>query len=676
MTATNGNSRAFRLPLRLQPHTGQLLGLAMPDGTPLLTFREGAELRVNGQPLSTILLSADQSTSEHVTLMEAHLPAGYGAGSRWQIRRVITLGGTGLHSGRSHSAHLRYELRRIPNTVPGDTVDYIWQPELEAPLRLDTVDTLTAPTDLLGPQTRMRALAIGGSGPREHVSFEDAPVADVVPLLGRGFRATFPGQPTINGALLHHPEDHRYLWAIVRRPSTGGRMDFDDNRLAFRFYYFQDMPLQQEVTTPAISLMWGHGLDDAERVLAEQFDQFEEPPDWWYHTTWFWLHPNWQKDGSFRAMGEGADILHEQCGVNGFGLFVHDVPWAGNDCDVTSPQPNPALGGERALREVLRRFNDRGIHSYVWMSQKGHRPDGPGYRDEWAIQGIDGRPIRLHNRPDSGVRLDIIDPADPSFFQYICDWIRYYVCDLGVTGIFWDSGFQPVPPDFGNKPYLRFPAQSMAAMLEFYRKVYRFGRSLSPDFFMWAEGINTDMPMNAFAVDKRDHEGGCGHALMHRIAHRGPQRLVWRSAWSHDVAGAFPFISPVNDVGWRADDRRYAEVAADPMNKWLCQTVRERHLREARGLGRGISQLDEFIIVSPKAPGQSITLPTDRAADVQLTPVAGDAAPVKGVPLDGAMSFTLRQPGAYRIDSRTMPPGRARPVAPVNRTAQPSQPHA
>lgn len=648
MTAINGNGRSFRLSLRLQPRTGQLLGLAKLDGTPLITFHEGAELRLNGQPLETTLISTDYAPNEHITVLEASLSASYGAGSRWQIRRIITLGGGGLHTGRSHSAHLRYELRRIPNTISDNPIDYIWEPEIEAPVRLDTIDVLSATTDLLGEDTRMRALSIGGSGPRDHVSFEDAPVSEVVPLLRSGFRATFPGQPTINGALLHHPRDQRYLWAFVRRPFTGGRMSFTENRLAFRFDYFMDMPVQQEVMTPAVSLQWGHGLDDAERVLAEQFDQFEEPPEWWYHTTWFWLHPNWQPDSSFQAMGQAADLLHQQCGVDGFGLFVHDLPWSGNDCDVFSPQPNPSLGGERALREVLRRFNDRGIRSYIWMSQKGHRPDGPGYRDSWAIQGVDGRPIRLHNRPDSGVRLDIIDPADPSFFQYISEYIRYYVCDLGITGIFWDSGLQPIPPDFGDKPYLRFPAQSMAAMLEFYRKIYRFGRSLSPDFFMWAEGINVDVPMNAFAVDNRNHEAQCGHSLMHRLAHRSPQRLVWRSAWPHDVAGAFPFISPFNDIGWRPDDERYARAAADPMNRWLCQTVRQRGTRQARGIGPGVSQLDEFIIVSPGAPEQAITLPAEQAGDAILTPVGGGPE-MKGVRADDTTMFLPPAPGAYRI---------------------------
>src|SRR5690606_25395512 len=130
-------------------------------------------------------------------------------------------------------------------------------------------------------------------------------------------------------------------------------------------------------------------------------------------------------------------------------------------------------------------------------------------------------------------------------------------------------------------------------------------------------------PVNAFAIDQRNHYGACGHALMQRIAHKGAQRLVWRSAWTHDVASGFPFISPVNDVGWGANDARYAKAASDPMNQWLCRTVSERGVRQARGLGRGISQLDEFVIVSPGAPEQSVTLADGMAC--HLEPVVAGA---------------------------------------------------
>ncbi len=646
--SSSNPSPACVLNIQVDERTGQLIELHRPDGSPLLRFHPAAELRLNGVSLETELVSIDQCASEHITIMHARITAAYGAGVRLEVRRILTLGAIGGHTGRSQTAHIRYEIRRIANTECGSTLDYIWQPEIESPFTLDRVDVLCAPTPLLGKSTRLRALAIGGSGPRDHVSFEDAPIAEVVPLLRTGFRSTFPGQPTINGGLLYNPDDQRFVWAIVRRPYVGGRMDFAADRIGFQFYYFLPMPIGEEIMTPAVSLMWGTNLDDADRVLAEQFDVFEEPPDWWYRTAWFWLHPNCQADGSFQAMGRGAEILHEQCGVNGFGMFLHDVPWAGRDCDVASPRPSPTLGGDRPLREVLKRFNDKGIHSYVWMSQKGHRPDGPGYRESWAIKGIDPRCVRLHDKANAGVRLDIVNPADPSFEEYIFDWIRHYVCDLGVTGIFWDSGFQPIPPDFGDKPYVRFPGQSMASMLEFYRKAYRFGRSLSPDFFMWIEGISTDVTCNGFAVDKRDHEGACGHALMHRLAHRGPKRLVWRSAWPHDVSGAFPFLNPVNDVGWAPGPQRYEKVAADPMNQWLCRTVRERGMRSASGLGKGISRIDEFIIVSPGAPAQEITIDGAQGRSARLEPIVGGDA-VASTGTEGATRFSLQTPGAYRL---------------------------
>jgi hypothetical protein len=490
-------------------------------------------------------------------------------------------------------------------------------------------------------------MAIGGSGPREHVSLEDGPVSEVVPRLQRDFRTTFPGQPTVNGALYYHPESQKFVWVIVRRPSVGGRMLLGPERHAYEFAYFKPMPIQDEIMTPAISLFWGQGLDQADRVLAEQFDMFEEPPEWWYHTTWFWLHPVWGQDTSFEKMGQGAELLTDGCGVNGFGMLVHDVPWAGMDIDVASPMPSPRHGGGAALRKAVERIRAKGGHTYAWMSQKGHRPDGAGFHDSWSIKGDDGRPIRLHNKPDCGVRLDIINPADPSFFEYISGWIRHYVQDIGINGIFWDSGLQPLPPDFGNKRYLRSPGHGMASTLEFYRRIYQFGRSLSSDFFMWVEGISTDVPMNAFAVDAKNHHGQSGHAMMHRIAHAGPRRLVWRSAWPHELASGFPFINPVNDVGWPVGLDRYREVARDPMNRWLCRTVKERGIRHAVGLADGVSLSDEFVVVCPGAE-KTVLVPSQLCKSQRLASVLTDHA-IEGNRTECGMQFAFTESGAFRF---------------------------
>ena len=626
----------FSLNIELDPQTGQILGLRDPKlDVEILRCERGAELELNDQPLDTRLSSVVQSRGEHITVLEARHNAAYGAGWTLRIRRVLTIGGGGLHPGPENSVHLRYEVRRVPHTEPGAGLDYIWQPALEAPLHLDTLTGLAAPVLWFGKPTRIRALAIGGSGPREHVSLEDGPVKEVLPFLQTAFRTVFPGQQSINGALYYHPSDERFVWTVARRPQTGGRVLFGENRQAFRFDYFTDFNLQNEFQTPAVSFLYGRGLKAADRVLAEQFDRYEEPPDWWHKTTWFWLHPNWQRGGSFATMSRGADILMDECGVNGFGIFMHDVPWSGNDCDVASPQPSPRLGGAAGLQRAVERIRNKGGHTYVWLSRHGHRQDTMGWQESWAVRGVDGRPVRIYNHPDVGVRLDIINCADPTFFDYIAGWIEYYVKQLGITGIFWDSGLQALPPDFGNKPYLRWPGETSARALDFYEKIYRFGRTLSPDFFMWVEGISTDAPMNAFAVDGRGHTG---HALLRRIAHAGPKRLIWRSAWPHDVASGFPFIRPFNDVCWEATETRYREVAADPMNQWLCRTVKERGCRQAIGLIDGISQLDEFVIASPGVTGK-VVVPGVQILEHVIT---GTKVRAKN------SVFNLPEAGAYR----------------------------
>lgn len=646
----NPTAPKFPLDLKLDPQSGQILSLGDPSAkVEFLRCGPGAELELNGLPLALRLREEREGSGEHISLLEARSHVAYGAASSLRIRRVLTCGGVGLHPGRSGSVHLRYEFLRVPNNGDGDNLGYIWKPEIEAPLQVETLTVLTAPSLWFGEKTRMRAIAIGGSGPREHVSFEDGPVAEVVPHLQTGFRNAFPGQPLIAGALYYHPDDGRFVWVVARRPATGGRLQFGRQRQAFQFDYFTGMGVNDELFTPAVSFLWGRGLEEAERVLAGQFDRYEEPPDWWSKTTWFWLHPNWQRDASFETMAKGAEVLMDECGVNGFGLFTHDVPSSGHDCDVASPRPSPTLGGDAELRRAIDRIRAKGGHTYTWISRHGHRADSPGWQPSWGIRGVDGRSIRLRSPPSRGVSLDIVNCADPSFQDYIMRWIEYSVKHLGITGLFWDSGLQPLPPDFGGKPYLRWPGETSARALEFYEKVYRFGRTLSPDFFMWVEGISVDAPMNAFAVDNRSHGPNSGHGLMRRIAHAGPKRLVWRSAWPHDLGSGFPFIEPFSDIHWEPAGPKYKAAAADPMNRWVCRIVRERGCRHAIGLADGVSLLDEFVVACPSVSGP-VMVPKTRCKGASLRHVVSGAT-VKGATVPEGVRFDLPASGAWEMRS-------------------------
>ncbi len=635
---------AFGLDLRMDPVTGQLRQLACPrTGQVIVRYEAGAEVELNGRALDLRLVGREESPAEAVAWMRARVACAYGASASLLIRRTITLGGMPNRSGPPQSAHIRYEVRRAPNPETCDESDAIWRPDIEAPLFLETLTVPAAPCRWYGDRTCIRAPAIGGSGPREHVSLEDGPLSEALPYLQSDFRTAFPGQSTVNGAMYYERDSENFVWVLARRPHQGGRLEYGPQRHAYRFDWFRPLALQDEVMTPPVSFFWGRGLGEADAVLARQFDLYEEPPEWWYRTAWFWLHPLMQPGGSFETARRGAQTLMEQCGVRGFGLLAHDIPWSGGDIDVGSPRPSPSAGGADGLRRLVESIRSAGGHTFIWMSRTGHRAEDPAVRAAWALRGVDGRPIRIYPRRGNGVRLDVVNPGDPSFQEYLMEWIEYYVRQIGIDGIFWDSGFQPLPPDFGEKPYLANPGQTGPRMAECYERLYRFGRSLSRDFFMWAEGVSVDIPMNGFAVDQRDQEAG--QLWMQRLAHAGPRRLVWRSCWAHDLASGFPFISPPNDVRLPATPAAYEQIALDPMNRWTCEIVRERGVRNAVGLGAGKSLLDEFVALSPGASGVA-RISAPRARGERLKHLH-DGRVVVGRRADGDVIFEGLTSGAW-----------------------------
>ena len=229
--------KPFGLDARIDPETGQLLSLKCPaTGQVVIAFDPGEELELNGHPLPCRLVEQQDAKGEVISTLRARVPAAYGAGVTLEIRRLITLGGVAVHVGPPDSVHIRYEVRRVPHTECGDEMDAIWQPEIEAPLPLQTLTVLAAPTKWFGEGTRMRALAIGGSGPREHVSLEDGPIEACMPYLQSGFRTTFPGSADgQRGDVLRPRERPIYLGARASPASGGaGRVWREAARLAVR----------------------------------------------------------------------------------------------------------------------------------------------------------------------------------------------------------------------------------------------------------------------------------------------------------------------------------------------------------------------------------------------------------------------------------------------------------
>lgn len=636
----------FGLPIEIDSD-GQLRKIIDPSlEMPVIDFGRGPELLLNGQALTTRTIETRANTYEHYTRMEAERHPSYKAGQRLAINRVIVRGGRGLHTAPGNSMHIRYEIERVPWGDWSDPMDQIWGAPLESPLYVETVTSLAAPTQWFGPRTRMRTIAIGGSGPREHVSYEDDAVSAVVAHMGCRFRTAFPGQQTIPGALYYDPDDERFLWVIVRRPQVGGHIDFEADGQRATFAWYKHLEVNERLMVPEVSLFWGRGLDEADRILAEQFDNFREPPPWWFKTTWFWLHPMWQQDATFSRMADAIDVLMEDCGVTGFGLGIHDIPWSGRDIDARSPRPCPSMGGEDHLQEACSRIRGKGGNVFAWATRTAQYPTGD-YRDRWAVRGSDGAPLQLDPATGCGVRLNIINAQDADWQAYIKDWILTYVKEIGINGMFWDSGAQPMPPDFARRTEIDCPGEGMIAPVKFYEQIYRYGKRLDPDFFMWLEGTTTELTTNAFAVDSRTHHGASGHRLMAKLAHLGPRRLVWRSAWQHDVTGGFPFITPASDIGQSQDIETYTKIAADPMNRWLCRTVSERGCRQAVGLADGISRLDEFVVAGKDTAGE-VVLPVDRCPGRTLVSEVGGADLI-GQEEEAGVRFIIPGGGAWRL---------------------------
>jgi len=637
---------ARNLVIEVDGETGQLRSIADKQaGREVIRFAPGHEYELNGRPIKGGVIGTEKTWGCPLTRFDVRQLDCYMAGARYELHRTVVPGVEGPVTGQGHSVHLRHSLLRVPWGDWEQPLDDLWKQPLESPQRVNQVSVLCAPTPWFGQKTHLRAVAIGGSGPREHVSLEDGPIEQVLPWLQTRFRTTFPGQCTVPGAMYYDPEDERWVWIVVHQPTLGGDVTFSRDGLRFNFYPFRDMAVHDRVVLPDVSIYYGQGLADADRLMANLFVHFEEPPDWWYHTTWFWLHPVWQANGSFEQAREAVDLLMDRCGVNGFGMLSHDRLPGGLDCECDTPAASSALGGPTRLKALLRHIRDKGGHTYTWMARYGKLAShGPGgWRDQWAIRGIDSRPLGHQS-------FRICDAHAPGFRDYLRRWLEYNL-EMGFDGIFWDSAFQPMVPNFSDASadWLNCPGEAMAGGPAAYDELYALGKRLHEDFFMWGEGINTECRMNAFAVDNRTHGEHSGHALMHRIAHAGPRRLVWRSAWPHDVSGAFPFIKPVNDVGKMPESGFYQQVADDPVNQWLCRTVRQLGCRQAVGVADGIAVLDDLVVVSPDEQLLgTVRIPEHLVRGKSLVHELSGTR-VEGQAADGGIDFLLPETGPWKM---------------------------
>ncbi len=562
------------------------------------------ELQVNRQPHPLKLEFHQDGRGLLETIARTQHFGGHAQGWALQVGRIMVPGESSLH--------IQYRIKRVrlQERVPTPGPNPY---ELEMPLWIDTLGFLGWRFNLIKPDTTMRVAHLGAAGPREHLSFEEGPVSAVTPMLTHFYRRTYPGQQAVPGVLYHRHDTDAWLCIYSRRAKLAHISDFTEFGNRFHVQYHKLIDPDGEFPVPEFSLAWGRGSDSMERFWTGLFDQYEEPPEWLYRTTWAMMdyHSVYSSKKVFRPgpftfkeLGETCQATVAAGGANGFWLYTHTIRRSDSDTAPYSAGPNPDQGTHRDFRDMIRRIHDVGGRALVWMSTTGLRPGGD-LRPEWQVRGVDGRPYFSWGF-NAHEFIAACNPLHPGFRQYMLDWTRRYLEDFDVDGFFLDCGVFTYPCDFSPAFTAdHFPSELGPAFQELYRDMWDLAQRIKPgQVHMFHEGVHADYSASGYMM--------CGHRMppapsgqlsawrqMVRFGQYG-KRLNWSSFTPFDLASGFVHWNPVAGATDRATMLNYA---ADPMNRLVVKLVRERGVREAVGITDGVSRLGDMLVTVPSFRG-------------------------------------------------------------------------
>ncbi len=525
---------------------------------------------------------------------------GYAQGWGLQVGRLMVPGESSLH--------IQYRVKRVRLKeridVPGPS-PY----EIEAPLFVDTLGFIGWRFPLIQPDSIMRVAHLGCAGPREHLSFEEGPVADIVPQLGHMMRRTYPGLQAIPGVLYHRHDTDAWLCIYSRRGKLSHISDFTTEGVRFHVQYHKLMEPDADFPVPEFSIAWGRGKESMERFWIGMFDQYEEPPEWLYRTTWAMMDYHTVYTGSqkfrpgpysFNELGKTAEATIKAGGANGFWFYTHTVKRSDSDTAPYSLAPNPDQGTRREFKGMVDRIHTAGGKALVWLSTAGLHPHGD-LKQEWMYRGVDSRPwvswgFNAHEF------IAACNPLHPGFRQYMLDWTRRYLEDYDADGFFLDCGVFSYPCDFS--PWFtkdHFASEAGPAMVSLYREMWDLAQSIKPgQVHMFHEGVHADYAASGYMM--------CGHVVppqppgtmtawrqLAKSAEFG-RRLNWSSFTPYDLASGFVHWNP---VAGNSDLTSMLGYAADPTNRLVVDLVRTHGVRDAQAITDGVSFLGGMVVTIP-----------------------------------------------------------------------------
>jgi hypothetical protein len=532
---------------------------------------------------------------------------------------------------------------------------------IEAPLQVEAMTVPAWNWRLWGEQTRMIAYNCGNAGPRQHLSWENGPVAEVKRWCDTPFRRQYSGDLGLPGVVFRDVASGRWLALLCRRPAIAYQLDHRGAGLGSAFAFLPDglWPLHHAESLPQVTLHWGRDQESLDRFLASQFSRFvEEPPAWFGRTLWHELDVTPERFRDWRAVHAATCELTAAGGVTGVVFIAHQRNWAWGGTSPESLAPTHDLGPPEEFAAMVRDLKSRGVRAAIWLSTCGMSPSGEADPD-WFCRGIDGDLLPawgVPHHPDIGA----INLNHPGWQAYIERWLRWYLGDLGMDAAFFDCAGFAYPHDYTPRSWQRHASDSLLGPVRFFDHVREVLRQLGPDKVLIGEGpsLETRCQVLLKCGNNRGADGlGCRDVLLrnHRL---GGRRIHLKSGIEGDVACGMAMCETSGGTT--------AAIGGDPFNRALAALLRDHGAVAAEALpcGGGASIIGGHLVVPtprgesippaalvPAPPGEPLVQGIRVQLPAVLTDVITGARSVPGP--DGSHIF--RSHGIHRIDEGNKP---------------------
>ncbi len=117
----------------------------------------------------------------------------------------------------------------------------------------------------------MIALTTASAGPRNHLGYENGPVAHVKAIVDTWYRRQYAGAMGLPGAVYYHPERGHWLAITCRRPQIAYQLNHAaaGEGIAFDFLPMGELAMHRTIQLPSVVFHCGRTRAEMEHFLAE-----------------------------------------------------------------------------------------------------------------------------------------------------------------------------------------------------------------------------------------------------------------------------------------------------------------------------------------------------------------------------------------------------------------------